>query len=338
MTHARFIDPNRFYRKGGIDRAKLRAAKDRGDCEALFVQAGIGMNMAATLEEQVQVASDLGMPHMTWHIPDYRYSIIGQAQAYLSWPGVAGHVLCGDIENVSTFVRHLNAAELKVYYSVLSAQGETWLYTRVNILEAIFPNGIPALYDDTKYWIAQYIYENWLLRQQYQRYDGFVAKYDGKLPPAVMGSKLFASQNKRDQVMGWQFSEKGDAQYYLASAKTEDPVNKNGITVCDLNVCPRWTPADLTAALGGGIVEPPPGQEIIMQKYQIVAGKGLNLRVWHDDIATPIKKLPLGTFVFGTGATFIENPGEAWAEVTHEGSKGWIACMFYGGQVLAKTI
>jgi len=249
MTQAKIVDIHRYYRVGGIDWGKLKANFD-----AVIISTGVGLNINPLLKEQVDGAVANGVPYMTYILPDVMAGALhGQMLNYLSLPGVMDGWTCLDIEAPRAGVRWMTASEtLQCAWEIEEATTKKpLLYSRKTILDTW---GTQSWMCNYKWWIAQYPYENWLLKRQYTGYDTFLVKYANAYPPAVVNAPYKSS------VVLWQFSEKGTAQALCASAHTQDPHYPTGILECDLNIS-TVDKVDFLALLGATTPLPIPTLE-----------------------------------------------------------------------------
>jgi hypothetical protein len=233
MKQARVVDINVYYRTGGAD-----YVRGKTNFDLCIIQAGVGLWKNPLLGEQIAGCRSVGWPYATYHIPDpIESSVEKQVDAWASWPGVADALMIPDIEHPKRpGSRLVNAEEARRYIQRVKTN---WIYSRVDLLTTIWGTKLPDWLTHWM-WIAWYPYQPSppaaTDKEQYWEFEPFLTRFGGQLPPTVIHSKLFASQERKNQVGLWQFSEKGDAQSYLANAKTKDPVYKTGILSCDLSV------------------------------------------------------------------------------------------------------
>jgi len=253
---AEFVDTNFYYRVGGVDPVK---AKAHNDC--LFIQWGIGSRKADTFDDQVKVANDTELPYVSWIIfdPDSSMSISDQALQYSNDPDVKSNPMCVDLEKPRSTTRMINYSELRGIVTILQAASvfQVGCYSRVNIFEAIFPNGFPDWMEDVWQWIAQYLLfydgEDWV---QTRNYETFLNKWAWSLPPSVVRSKLYSDQKWRDLVWAWQLSDYGKAPYYIAVVTL--PSGGSGMKSCDLNVSMKKVALFIADLFAGQVPVPPP--------------------------------------------------------------------------------
>lgn len=255
---AQFVDTNFYYRVGGTDPQK---AKDHNDI--LAIQYGIGSRVVDTFAEQVGIANDQGLPYFSWIIydPDDNLSIADQAEKYVSHPLAKVAPLFTDLEKPRSYTRMINYDELKIITDIHRQANDFrhGCYSRVNLFESVFPNGFPDWFEDVVQWIAQYLLywngSNWV---QYRYYENFLDDWEWSLPPSVTKSRLYSDQKWRDLVWMWQFTDKGDAEYYIANEFYAP--GKPGMKNCDLNVSMQNAVEFITKLFGEIVPPPTPGE------------------------------------------------------------------------------
>jgi len=215
---ARIVDISRYWRTGGTNWPLVAENFD-----AVVICAGIGTRMDVLLPEHTELAEEHGVPYGTFHIPDPLVNMPEQAHWYLEQPGVRGHKQFFDCECPYVGSREPTSAEGKAYIEVLE---DPALYSRAGILKAM---GLPSWLKNYKLWIARYLYEGPSYTEQYKTYEPFLEQRGWTVPPGMIGTGL--EQN----VIGWQFTERGDARFYAANRLTKDPVYVYGMTNADLN-------------------------------------------------------------------------------------------------------
>ncbi len=251
MSQAKVIDIHRYYRTGGVDWPKLKANAD-----AVIISAGVGMSISPLLREQVDAAIQYDIPYMTYLIPSPSFPMKEQASNYLSAYGVKEAWTCADLEPPSSNVRCVDSIEAAHFVSLLtqSTSRAPLIYSNPSILDTILH--LPTWIMGYKLWMAQWLYEFWLLRRQYTRFETFLAKNSNLFPYYVRAQHPDLIRN----TVLWQFSCKGDAQSLCASAFTGDPVYRTGLKEADLNISTisRESFLALLGALAPSPEPPPP--------------------------------------------------------------------------------
>ena len=221
---ARVVDISRYWRTGGIDWPRLK-----GNFDAVIIAAGVGFQADALLPEHTEKAEAHDIPYATFHIPDPAKDMAEQAQFYAEQPGVKGHRVFGDWEAPYRGSREPNQVEFLYYLTALDhhAEQNAGIYSRMEILKRM---GLPDWLHGRDLWLAQYIYEFYADALQYRRFEPFLERYPMRVPPSANGTGL------EENVVLWQFTEKGDARHYCARRLTEDPKYVYGMTNADLNV------------------------------------------------------------------------------------------------------
>ena len=219
---ARIVDISRYWRTGGIDWPRLKENFD-----GVVICAGVGMRQDTLLVEHGELAKEHEVPYNTFHIPDPLQNMKEQAAFYVELPGVKDAKPWFDWERPYIGSRPPNAREALDYVLKLEILGHTpGIYSRWDILVGA---GLPSWLSLYYLWIARYLYEAPAYTSQYQRYEPFFEQRGWTLPKDT-------PDHLRDNVIGWQISDRGDAQYYCANRLTADPINVYGMTNADLNV------------------------------------------------------------------------------------------------------
>lgn len=221
---ARILDISRYWRTGGTNWEKVKLQFD-----GVVICAGIGMREDILLPEHIGYANEHKVPWATYHIPDPLQNMVEQAQWYAERPGgIKEKRMFADWERPYTSSREPTAAEMLAYLVRIKALAKLQpaIYSRWEILKRMGP---PVWLSQFKLWIARYLWASGT-ELQYTRYEPFLAERGWKLPPEMYGTGL------EGNVIGWQFTECGDAQYYAANRLTADPVYRYGMTNADLNV------------------------------------------------------------------------------------------------------
>ena len=219
LRQARVVDISYYYRTGGINWPRLKENFDFG-----IIRAGVDLWPDPLLREHVDNADAYDFPYATYYFIDPDRPVDLQAAHYASAYGVKGHRMFYDWEKPWRGGRIPSAQESYNFLKALEDKtGERpKIYSRGNIFEA---NGDPRWLGEYELWISQY----W---KPYRTYGEFLVDFEWKLPPDIR-DKHYA-QN----CILWQFTEKGDARYYLSNATTNDPDPdcKKGVLSADLNV------------------------------------------------------------------------------------------------------
>lgn len=225
---SRIVDISRYWRTGGIDWPRLKENFD-----GVVICAGIGMRMDVLLPEHTDKANEVGVPLNTYHIPDPLQNMKEQAHWYTEQYKVTENRAWFDNEKPYLASREATMAEADYYVSSLDSYhplqcGE---YSRWDIL---IRQGLSPRLKTHKLWIAHYLYDleryaAGLVPLTYLRYEPFFEQRAWKLPP-------YTPDEYKDSVIGWQITSTGDARFYCANEKTDDPVYIYGMTNADLNV------------------------------------------------------------------------------------------------------
>lgn len=226
------IDINEWSRAGGINYELVNQHFQKGVYDFLIIKAGLGTFKSPLFEEQRQKTILHGIPYSTYHLPDPRLEMREQARRYVDWLGTGEPSYIVDIESPAKGVRPPNKQELLRFIDELVklTKKQPVLYTRMNLLKEI-----DFLNEAKQYhlWIAQYPWDRFLLptkRTQYLYFHDFTRDYSWKLPPSVQHTDI------TDNVILWQFSEKGAGPYYIYSRTTADPKFTRGMEAADLNI------------------------------------------------------------------------------------------------------
>ena len=231
---AQFVDTNFYYRQGGVDADKADEQND-----ILAIQYGIGDWKCDTFDEQVGIAKDNGQKYIVWIIPSIAssMSVADQVKKCCQDPNTEGAPVYIDEERPNSYTRYLNAGELRIAIDTIRNYNPfpPGCYSRVNILDDVFDGAFPSWFEGVNQWIAQYLLHwNGSAWVQYKYYNNFLEDWEWSLPPSVVRSRLYSDSKWKDAVVAWQFSEKGDAEYYIAPEWISP--GQPGIKSCDLNV------------------------------------------------------------------------------------------------------
>lgn len=253
---AQFIDTNFYYRVGGVDPVKAAARND-----LLAIQWGIGSRKCDTFDDQVAIAKSQDLKYFTWAILDVSdpKPIEQQVEIWHGTPGATEAPMFIDQEKPRSYTRYLNANELRtaVLRIMQLSTFRPGCYSRVNIFEDVFNYQFPDWFEDVAQWIAQYLlYWNGSAWVQYRYYDDFLNKWEWALPPAVVKSPMYKDGYWRSMVEAWQFTDKGDAEYYIAPEWISP--GQPGMKSCDLNVSIKPLPEFIISIFGEEPPLPPP--------------------------------------------------------------------------------
>lgn len=246
MEQARVLDIHKYYRHGGVNWELVKLNFD-----LVIISAGVGLNENHLIEEQVAGANEHAIPYMTYLIPDVDAgSPESQADHYLDLPGVLQAITCTDVEIPHAGSACFSEPQTRAFNTRIERKTnrQPWMYSRTNIIDLW---GNVGWLPEYTWWIAQYLYENWLLKRQFTSFANFLAKWGGQLPPSV------AKKTYKNNVKLWQFSSKGPAQQLCANEHTLDPVYTHGIEEADLNVS-TIEKTQFMAIFGAPVPPPPP--------------------------------------------------------------------------------
>lgn len=329
QRQGRFIDTNFYYRLDGVVPEKAKEYSD-----FLAIQWGIGSNKAITYDQQVSIAIGNDQNYITWIIldPDDALPIVSQLALVLADPLAVCSPIAIDVEKPRSTTRCINYYELRdgILYLKSNSEYPTGIYSRVNIFEDIFPNGFPNWMQDVWQWIAQYLYVYvdgiWIEARYYEQ---FLKDWAWSLPPSVVSSSLYNDQYWRDQVLAWQISPKGDAEYYIAPEWIYP--GQPGIKSCDLNLTiPELSV--FTQKVFTKVQEPPPPPPEPECTWMFEAVRNVNYRTAPVvSASTYVGTINTGEIVLAEG---LVNPrrNEFWLEINLDGSTYYTALMYYGTQ------
>jgi GH25 family lysozyme M1 (1,4-beta-N-acetylmuramidase) len=247
------IDINEWSRKGGINYDLVQQHNKNGVYDFLIIKAGLGLFKSVLFDEQRHNSSLIGIPYTTYHLPDPRLSMREQARKYVDWLGTEEPSYIVDLESPARGVRPPNRQELLIFIDELEklTKKQPVIYTRMNLLQEI------GFLNDARnfpLWIAQYPFDRSLLpekRSQYLYFHDFTRDYEWKLPPSVVSSSL------KENVILWQFSEKGSGPYYVYSRTTADPRFSRGMEAADLNISTKGLNELMQVLFGDVLVKEP---------------------------------------------------------------------------------
>jgi GH25 family lysozyme M1 (1,4-beta-N-acetylmuramidase) len=225
------IDINEYARTGGINYELVKKYFQRGEYDFLIIKAGLGIFQSPLFEEQKQNVEFLGIPYATYHLPDPREDMRTQARKYVDWVGTQERVYIVDIESPGEGQRPPNKEEVLRFVDELVklTKVEPVLYSRVSILKEI---GFLKEARQFRWWIAQYLWDRSRLPtiMQYEYFHDFLRDYAAMLPPSVHKSGI------AENIILWQFSEKGNGPYYIYNLHTAHPKFTVGMKQADLNI------------------------------------------------------------------------------------------------------
>lgn len=212
------VDIHEYYRTGGIDWPR---AADNFD--ALILRAAVGFRLDELYFEHMEKAELHFERVATYAVPDPQYPPDELADFYYEIEGVSAHPIIGDIEPTGGAM--VTEYQARKFFERLSSRGgpfAPWYYSNYNYTEALgFPQWVAPM---VKFW-AEYPYD---IYTKYRKVDRYLSKNPWKIPKWAVRSGYTPELH--------QFSNYGDAQFYLANAKTEDPKWQSGIKSCDLSV------------------------------------------------------------------------------------------------------
>ncbi|MFN2233882.1 MAG: hypothetical protein ACK2U1_06600 [Anaerolineales bacterium] len=214
MRQARIIDIHEYYRTGGIDWLRLKANFD-----AVGIRALVGSVVDELLEEHVDYAQRYEIPYFTYCVPSKKVNAEKQAALYLDQYGVKDAPKVWDIEPVGGEL--VDGETVSILFQCVQ---DAWYYSNENYTNKI---GNPKFLKDVEViWLAQYYYQIYPLK--YRKFKPFLDKYAWQQPKSAVRLGLNATL--------WQFTNYGDARYYCANERTNDPDWPAGIKSADLNV------------------------------------------------------------------------------------------------------
>jgi GH25 family lysozyme M1 (1,4-beta-N-acetylmuramidase) len=247
------IDINEWSRVGGVNYQLAKQHYQNGVYDFLIIKAGLGLFKSPLFEEQRRNTSLMDIPFSTYHLPDPRLEMREQARKYVDWLGTEEPSYIVDVESPTRGVRPPNREELLRFIDELVklTKKQPVIYTRMNVLQEIgFIN------DARQYhlWIAQYPFDRSQLpanRSQYLYFHDFTRDYEWKLPHSVQGSGVL------DNVILWQFSEKGAGPYYIYNRTTADPKFTRGMEAADLNISTKGRDELMRILFGAALAAEP---------------------------------------------------------------------------------
>jgi GH25 family lysozyme M1 (1,4-beta-N-acetylmuramidase) len=226
------IDINEWSRTGGIDYDLVTRHLQAGVYDFLIIKAGFSEFESPLFREQQQDAERLGIPYLTYHFLVPTQDMRVQIRKYVDWVGSKQPAYILDVEepNISGSRVPNKKEVLDCVDELVRLTGKKpIIYSRISILEQI---GFMSEAEEFSLWIAQYLFDRAHLpskRLQYAFFHDFVRDYAWTFPPSVKASL-------QENVILWQFSEKGDGPHYIYSRKTADPRFPIGMHSADLNI------------------------------------------------------------------------------------------------------
>jgi len=229
------IDISHWARTGGVNFQKVQRCVDNGTYDFLIIKAGQGGWTSTTFHEQIHGADEHGIPHSTYYFLDPNVEIDRQSRHYVDLVGTNQTSYFVDVEipyPPEDGGRLPTRLELLTMLDELErlTQVRPIIYTRVSILRDI---RFMTAARDYQLWIAQYLWDRSIYpfqKLQYTTFDDFLDDYAGTIPPSIRGTGL------TNNVILWQFSEKGDGAEYVFNELTSDPLYPIGKKSADLNV------------------------------------------------------------------------------------------------------
>lgn len=241
------IDINEFARTGGIHYELVKEHFQKGEYDFLIIKAGLGLTKSPLLDEQRENAELHRIPFATYHLIDPRHDMTIQAQKYVEWVGANEPVYIVDVEKPAKEIRPRNRSELLRYIDELVrlTNKQPVLYSRANLLKEI---GLLLDAKQFRLWIAQYPFDKSLLPSQevqYRYFHDFTRDFANKLPPSILKTGL------EENVILWQFSEKGNGPYYIYNPRTAHPTFTEGMKQADLNISIQGRDEFMQSFFGG---------------------------------------------------------------------------------------
>jgi len=226
------IDINQYARAGGTNFGLARDHIQAGVYDFVIIKVGLGFNKVDIFDEQVNGCIQHDIPYSTYHFPDPELNMKTQARKYVDWVGTKQQAYIVDVEKPRQNSRPPNRGELRSYLDELEGliDVKPILYSSIAILSSI---GFKNDAKEYKLWIAHYLYMKslWPLQKKlYSKFDDFVKDHAGEIPPAARGSGL------ENNVILWQFTDRGDGRFYIYNRHTNDSRYPDGMTNADLNI------------------------------------------------------------------------------------------------------
>jgi GH25 family lysozyme M1 (1,4-beta-N-acetylmuramidase) len=241
------IDINEWSRSGGIDYDLVIGHLEAGVYDFLIIKAGFSEFESPLFKEQKKHAEALGIPYLTYHFLVPTQDMRTQIKKYVDWVGSNQPAYIFDVEEPNIRDSQVpNRKELleSVEELIQLTGKKPIIYSRVSILEQI---GFMGDAKEFQLWIAQYLFDRTHLpskRLQYRHFHEFVRDYAWTTPPSVKASL-------RENVILWQFSEKGDGRHYIYNQRTADPRFPIGMHDADLNISINGREKFMQTVFGG---------------------------------------------------------------------------------------
>ncbi|MGD2159227.1 MAG: GH25 family lysozyme [Anaerolineales bacterium] len=241
------IDISEYSRTGGINYALVKKNVQEGVYDFLIIKAGAGTSRSPLFEEQKQNVEQRGIPYATYHFTLPGQNMKEQAQKYVDWVGTDQPVYILDVETPLGGDRPPNRDEMReiIDEMVELTNKEPVIYSRMDVLQRIgFVN------DARQYrlWIAQYLWDRSHLpseKLQYHYLHDFTRDFSWSLPPSIQNTAI------EENVILWQFSEKGKGPYYIYNLRTADPNFPIGKKSADLNISIKGRDEFMQLMFGG---------------------------------------------------------------------------------------
>ena len=244
---AQGIDINEWSRTGGINYELVKKHIRAGVYDFLIIKAGLGTFQSPLFIEQKKESERHDLPFVTYHLLNPGDDIKEQTRKYVEWVGRGEPAYILDVESPDRDHRPPNRGEVlrSIEEIVRLTQKEPVIYSRVGVLDSI------KFLDEARHfplWIAQYPWDISQLPSrnvQYQYFHDFTRDFSDMLPPSAHRSGI------AENVILWQFSERGKGRYYLYNANTADPRFPQGLESADLNISIKGRDVFMQRMFGG---------------------------------------------------------------------------------------
>lgn len=241
------IDINEWSRTGGINYELVEKHIREGEYDFLIIKAGLGTYQSPLFQEQKREAERRGIPFLTYFLLDPGLDMKEQVRRYVDWVGTEETTYILDVESPRRGHRPPNRSEVlrSVDEIMRLTKKRPVLYSRVQVLDEI------GFLDEVRHfdlWIAQYPWDISKLpsrSEQYQYFHDFTRDYADTLPPSAL--RIDIGEN----VILWQFSERGRGPYYIYNPTTRDPRFVNGLETADLNISIKGREEFMQQMFGG---------------------------------------------------------------------------------------
>jgi GH25 family lysozyme M1 (1,4-beta-N-acetylmuramidase) len=226
------VDINEYSRTGGDNFDLVKEHIQNGVYDFLIIKAGGGTVRGAIFDEQRENAERFGILYATYHFPLPNQDMRAQARRYVDWVGTQQPAYILDIERPREGPRPPNKAEMRTMIDEMEhlTGKQPVIYSRMGILQEI---GFVDEARQYRLWMAQYMYDRSHLpaeQVQYRYFHDFTRDFAWSLPQSVLNTAL------EENVILWQFSEKGQGPYYVYNRHTQDPEYPTGKKSADLNI------------------------------------------------------------------------------------------------------